>query len=60
MNNFWRIVGVGLFLWAAWDIYFGYTFLYDVIYKEQDPTLYWITLSVWTFLGLSCFYTKEE
>lgn len=60
MKTFWRIIGVGLLLWAAWDIYFGYTFLYDVIYKTQDPTLYWVTIGGWIILGLSCFYSNEE
>ena len=60
MKVFWRIVGVGLLLWAAWDIHFGYTFLYDIIYKEQEPILYWSTVIVWMVLGLSCFFTKHE
>ncbi len=60
MKTFWQIIGSGLLLWVAWDIYHGYTFLYDVIYKEQDPTLYWTTVSGWIILGLSCFFTKEE
>lgn len=60
MKNFWRIIGVALLLWAAWDIYFGYTFLYDVVYKEQDPTLYWFTVSAWMILGVSCFFSNDE
>lgn len=60
MTTFWRIVGVGLLLWAAWDIYFGYTILYDVVYREQDPTLFWATVSGWTILGISCFFSSEE
>lgn len=60
MKIFWRIVGVGLLLWAAWDIYFGYTFLYEVIYEAKEPTLFWVTISVWVILGLSCFYYKEK
>ena len=39
MHVFWRMIGVGLLLWAAWDIYFGYTILYDVIYKEQAANI---------------------
>ena len=60
MVNFWRVVGVALLLWAAWDIYFGYTFLYDIIYRDEDPTLYWTSVVIWIVLGLSCFYTNEE
>jgi len=60
MKTFWQIIGVGLLLWAAWDIYFGYTLLYDIIYKEQEPLLYWCTVAAWIVLGLSCFFTKDE
>lgn len=60
MKNFWRVIGVALLLWAAWDIYFGYTFLYETIYKAQQPTLYWSTVGAWIVLGLSCFFTSDE
>lgn len=60
MTAFWRIIGVGLLLWAAWDIYYGYTILYDVVYQSESPVLYWTTVGVWILLGLSCFYSKEE
>jgi hypothetical protein len=59
MTIFWRVVGVALFLWAAWDIYFGYTLLYDVIYRNQEPVLYWVTVSGWIVLGVSCFFSSE-
>lgn len=59
MVNFWRVVGVALLLWAAWDIYFGYTFLYEVIYREQEPVLFWSSVVIWAGLGLSCFYSSE-
>jgi len=60
MSNFWRVIGVGLLIWVAWDLYFGYTVLYDVIYKDQEPTLYWVSVTIWLGLGLSCFYTQKE
>jgi len=59
MTNFWRVVGVALFLWVAWDVYFGYTLLYDVIYRAQDPMLFWVTVSGWVVLAVSCFYSSK-
>ena len=56
---FWRIVGVLLLVWAAWDLYAGYTLLYDVIYRRSDPLMYWLGVGLWTALGLSCFFSSE-
>ena len=60
MTTFWRVIGVCLFIWVAWDLYAGYTLLYDVIYKAQDPTMYWVAILAWSGLALSCFFTQEE
>ncbi|MGB0894413.1 MAG: hypothetical protein ACPGUD_08405 [Parashewanella sp.] len=57
---FWKIIGVLLLGWAGWDLYHGYTFLFNVVYKEQDPTLYWAAVSAWTILGISCFFSWES
>ena len=60
MVNFWLFVGVALFAWVGWDLYHGYTLLYDVIYKEQDPTMFWVAIAAWSGLALSCFFAQEE
>ena len=56
MTNFWTIVGVVVLGWVAWDLYAGYTFLYNMIYRNEQPALYWTMIAVWTAAGLSCFY----
>lgn len=57
MDNFWKVVGVLLFIWVAYDLYAGFTILYDVIYRDQQPGLYWITIGIWTVLAISCFFS---
>lgn len=59
MNIFWNIVGVALLGWVAWDLYAGYTVLADVVYRDQEPTLYWIAIAIWGALGISCFFSWE-
>ncbi|KZK79681.1 hypothetical protein PsAD13_05027 [Pseudovibrio sp. Ad13] len=60
VSFFWRIVGVVLLSWVAWDLYAGYTLLYDVIYRTEDPLMYWIGIALWTALGLSCFFSSSR
>lgn len=60
MNRFWQIVGVLLLGWAAWDIYAGYTLIWNIIYRDDDPVLYWIAVSAWSILGISCFFHWDE
>lgn len=56
---FWKIVGVLLIGWAGWDLYNGYTYLFETVYRDQDPALYWTAVSAWVILGVSCFFSWE-
>jgi len=56
---FWKIIGVLLLGWVAYDLYAGYTLLHDIIYRDQEPTLYWIAVAIWAGLGISCFFSWE-
>ena len=40
MDSLWKVVGVLLLGWVAYDIYAGWTLLYDVIYRQQQPVLF--------------------
>ena len=45
---FWKIVGVlliGWAGWAGWDLYNDYTSLFETVYRDQDPALYWTAVS---------------
>lgn len=57
MRTFWAIIGVLLLAWVAFDLYAGYTFLHDVIYRDSDPLLYWVSITIWLGLGFSCFFS---
>jgi len=60
MKIFWRIIGIALILWVAWDIYYEYTFIYHIVYRTQDPVLYWTAIVGWSLLGISCFFVDEK
>ena len=60
MSTFWKIIGVLLLGWAAWDVYYGYTVLYETVYRSEEPVLYWTTVSAWALLGLSCFWSWNK
>ncbi len=56
MNNIWTYVGIALLAWIGYDLYAGYTLLWDVIYRDQDPASYWTVLGIWFVLAVSCFF----
>jgi hypothetical protein len=60
MQIFWRIVGVLLIGWVIWDLYFGYTFIKDIVYRDEEPGLYWAAVGVWAILGVSCFFSWHQ
>ena len=53
----WKIIGVLLLGWVAYDLYAGYTLIWDVVYRDEDPVTYWIALAVWFALAISCFFS---
>jgi len=50
----WNYVGIGLLLWAAWDIFNGVTYVWGAIYRKESPLLYWLVVAIWISLGVSC------
>lgn len=60
MNTFWKIIGALLIGWVIYDLYAGYTFVRTIVYRAEDPALYWTALSVWAVLGISCFFSWNK
>ncbi|MCG8369260.1 MAG: hypothetical protein MJA32_01970 [Proteobacteria bacterium] len=60
MKVFWKVVGVLLLVWVAWDLYAGYTLLNKVVYRAQEPTLYWTAVAIRFGLGVSCFFSWKN
>lgn len=56
-NSIWSYVGIGLLCWIAYDLYAEYTLAWGIIYRDEDPVLYWVFVSVWAVLGISCFFS---
>ncbi len=51
----WTIIGVLLVLWVLWDLFAGYTILWNVIYRDRNPGQYWAVLAIWAAIAASCF-----
>lgn len=63
MSNIWTYVGIALLGWVAWDLYAGYTLVWELVYRDENPGLYWAAVGAWAVLGLSCFFpwgSEEE
>ena len=60
MSNLWKVVGVIVLAWVAWDLYWGYTVIWDVVYRSEEPALYWGAVAVWFVLGVSCFFSRSS
>ncbi len=57
MSNTWKYVGIALLAWVGWDLYAGYTLTWETVYRESDPVTYWVALSAWAGLAVSCFFS---
>lgn len=55
--NIWFFIGIGLVCWVVYDLYQGTTYSYRLIEKEKEPTLYWITWSIWAIIALGVLYS---
>jgi len=40
----WQILGIGLLIWAAYDLFSGQVYLHRSITRQEEPGFYW---SVW-------------
>ncbi len=60
LNNIWTYVGIALLAWVAWDLYAGYTLVWNLVYRDQEPVLYWTFVTIWFALGVSCFFSWGE
>lgn len=52
----WMIIGALLAVWVLWDLYAGYTMLWGVIYRAENPGQYWLVLLFWASIAVSCFF----
>lgn len=54
MAELWILIGGALALWAAWDIWAGYTYLHRPIFRSDEPLAYWAIIGVWVSLAAWC------
>lgn len=52
---FWTIIGVLILLWVGYDVYTGTVWVHRELSRASEPILYWFWITVYSFLGLSCF-----
>lgn len=50
--NIWLIVGLGLVLWAFYDLFNGKVLLHREISREYEPIFYWIVWVIWMGIGV--------
>ncbi|CAA0122104.1 Uncharacterised protein [BD1-7 clade bacterium] len=51
--DFWQLVGFGLLIWAAYDLYSGKTWVIREYHRKSQPMEYWLTLSVWIVIAVT-------
>ena len=51
--DIWQWVGLALVVWLSWDLINGYTLAHRVIYREREPLLYWLFVSLWAVIALT-------
>lgn len=49
--SLWQWVGVALVVWLLWDLYAGTTWIHRTVYREYEPSLYWVVMSVWAVIA---------
>lgn len=55
VTTIWTYIGIALLAWVGWDLYAGYTLVWDWVYRAENPALYWSAVAIWTVLAVSCF-----
>jgi len=51
----WPYLGVALFVWTAFDIVKGHTWLHRKVLRSEDPVLYWALIVLWLAVATSFF-----
>ncbi len=54
------IVGGVLMLWVLADLISGKVYLHRAFLRSQEPLSYWLIVTVWLLVALSCFYVGEK
>lgn len=54
--SIWFIVGIGLVLWVLWDLWNGYTYLWEPVTRDENPGLYWTVITIWSAAAVTSFF----
>ena len=49
------MIGSGLLLWLAFDLYSGTVWLHREYSRQEEPAAYWGLVMLWLLVALSCF-----
>lgn len=47
----WKLVGIALVIWVAYDLWAGYTYSYRLVLADSEPLHYWLTLVLWAIIA---------
>jgi len=56
--NFWFVIGVILVLWAIYDLFSGKVWIHREVMREYEPSLYWISWSIWASIAVIVLITS--
>lgn len=47
-------------LWVLADLLSGKVYFHRAFFRQEQPIHYWVILSLWLLVALSCFYVGES
>lgn len=53
--NFWLLIGFALLAWITYDLIKGEVWLHRKIHRNDEPVLYWVGITLYTILAITCF-----
>ena len=53
-------LGGFLMLWVLADLLSGKVYFHRAFFRQEQPIHYWVILSLWLLVALSCFYVGES
>ena len=49
----WHLIGIGLVLWVAYDLFMGYSYSYRLVQRADEPLYYWLTVALWSLVAVA-------
>ncbi|MCV0424893.1 MAG: hypothetical protein K5905_05450 [Roseibium sp.] len=50
------ILGILLLIWVIYDLMTGKVWLHRAFRRTEEPKGYWVVMTLWFVVAVSCFY----